>query len=168
MHFITQSVLKTVCERIGCSYMAQMTAVNRMRFRRRTRRGLLCWAQYCGMSCTMVYWLRLRLHKGPQIIEFTSDIALVIRGKYVWNYFVIWSLQPFSQFIHNWRDLQLKVDSERQIFWETYHGNFIYSQSFFQKSAYRKSPKNYFLFIFHFDASNRDTNPGFTSNKSTH
>ena len=33
-------------------------------------------------------------------------------------------------FIHKWRDLQFKVDSERQIFWETFHGNFIYSQSF--------------------------------------
>ena len=47
-------------------------------------------------------------------------------------------------FIHKWRDLQLKVDSERQIFWETFHGNFIYSQSFCQKSAERKSPKKYF------------------------
>ena len=25
-------------------------------------------------------------------------------------------------FIHKWRDLQFKVDSERQIFWETFHG----------------------------------------------
>ena len=24
-------------------------------------------------------------------------------------------------------DLQFKVDSERQIFWKTFHGNFIYS-----------------------------------------
>ena len=30
-------------------------------------------------------------------------------------------------FIHKRRDLQFKVDSERQIFWETFHGNFIYS-----------------------------------------
>ena len=29
-------------------------------------------------------------------------------------------------FIHKWRDLQFKVDFERQIFWETFHGNFIY------------------------------------------
>ena len=29
-----------------------------------------------------------------------------------------------------WRDLQFKVDSERQIFWETFHGILIYSQSF--------------------------------------
>ena len=41
-------------------------------------------------------------------------------------------------FIYKWRDLQFKVDSERHIFWETFHGNFIYSQSFCQKSAKRK------------------------------
>ena len=39
----------------------------------------------------------------------------------------------------------------RQIFSETLHGNFVYSQSFVycQKSAERKSPKKYF-FVFHF------------------
>ena len=50
-------------------------------------------------------------------------------------------------FIHNWRDLQFKVDSERQIFWETFHGNFIYFQSFCQKSAERKSPYKYFSYF---------------------
>ena len=50
-------------------------------------------------------------------------------------------------FIHKWRDLQFKVDSERQIFWETFHGNFIYSRSFCQKSAERKSPKKYFSYF---------------------
>ena len=48
-------------------------------------------------------------------------------------------------FIHKWRDLQFKVDSERQISWETLHGNFIYSQSFCQKFAETKSSKKYFL-----------------------
>ena len=32
-------------------------------------------------------------------------------------------------FIHKWRDLQFKVDSEQQI-WETFHGNFIYFSEF--------------------------------------
>ena len=42
-------------------------------------------------------------------------------------------------FIHKWRDLQFKVDSERPIFWETFHGDFLfYFQSFCQKSAERK------------------------------
>ena len=51
----------------------------------------------------------------------------------------------FVNFIHKWRDLQFKVDSERQIFPETFHGNFIYSQ--FYSSAERKSPKKYFLYF---------------------
>ena len=33
-------------------------------------------------------------------------------------------------FMYKWRDLQFKIDSERQIFWETSYGNFIDSQSF--------------------------------------
>ena len=49
-------------------------------------------------------------------------------------------------FIHKWLNLQFKVDSERQIFWETFQGNFIYSQSFCQNSAERKSSKKYFLY----------------------
>ena len=73
-----------------------------------------------------------------------------------------WPLQPFSQdyslashttngviFIRERRDLQFNVDSERQFFEKLFHGSFIYSQSFYQKSAERKSPKKYF-FIFHF------------------
>ena len=75
-----------------------------------------------------------------------------------------WPLQPFSQdyglashtthvvcvnFIRERRDLQFNVDSERQFFEKLFHGSFIYSQSFCQKSAERKSPKKYF-FIFHF------------------
>ena len=51
-------------------------------------------------------------------------------------------------FIHKRRDLQFfKVVSERQIFWETFHGHFIYSPSFCQKSAERKSPKKYFSYF---------------------
>ena len=68
-----------------------------------------------------------------------------------------WPLQPFSQdyglgshtthvvcvnFMREWRDLQFNVDSERQIFEKLFHGNFIYSQSFCQKSGERKSPRN--------------------------
>ena len=53
-------------------------------------------------------------------------------------------------FIHKCRDLQFKVNFERQIFWETFQCNFIYSQSFCQKSAERKSLKKYF-FYFVFD-----------------
>ena len=84
-------------------------------------------------------------------------------GGYVHTYIHNWPLQPFSQdywpsfshhlccvcqfFIHKCLDLQFKVDSKRQIFWETFHSNFIYSQSFSQKSAERKSPKKYFSYF---------------------
>ena len=33
-------------------------------------------------------------------------------------------------FIHKWRDLQFEVDSERQIFVETFYGNLIYFREF--------------------------------------
>ena len=49
--------------------------------------------------------------------------------------------------IHKLRDLQFKVDSERKIFWKTFDVNFIYSQSFYPKSAERKSPKKYSLYF---------------------
>ena len=55
-------------------------------------------------------------------------------------------------FICEWRDLQFNVVSERQIFEKLFHGRFIYSQSFCQKSAEAKSSKKYFFFIFRFDA----------------
>ena len=44
----------------------------------------------------------------------------------------------------NGRDLQFKVDFEWQFFKKTFHGNFIYFQSFCQISAERKSSKKYF------------------------
>ena len=78
------------------------------------------------------------------------------------TYILNWSLQPFSQdydlvshttyvvcvnFVHEWRDLQFKVDSERQIFDKVFIAIYIYSQSFCQKSAERKSPKKYFFYF---------------------
>ena len=39
----------------------------------------------------------------------------------------------------------LILTHEWQIFWETFHGNFVYSHSFCQKSPERKWPKKYFL-----------------------
>ena len=71
-------------------------------------------------------------------------------------------------FVHKWRNLQFKVDSERQIFWETFHGNFIYSQSLCQKSAERKLPKKYFLYFVLIWCLAWDSNPGFSFNEPTH
>ena len=93
-----------------------------------------------------------------------------------------WPLQPFSQdyaltshtthvvyvnFIHEQRDLQFNVDSERQIFEKLFHGSFIYSQSFCQKSAERKSLKKYFSYLIFDDWPGIWTQP-FSSNKPTH
>ena len=49
-------------------------------------------------------------------------------------------------FLHKWRDLQFKIDSGRQIFWETFHGDFIYSQSFCWEGIAEE-----ILFEFYFD-----------------
>ena len=69
-----------------------------------------------------------------------------------------WPLQLFSQdyglashtthvvcvnFIREFRDLQCNVDSERYIFGKLFPGRFIYSPSFCQKSAEKKSSKKY-------------------------
>ena len=40
-------------------------------------------------------------------------------------------------FIHKWRDLQFTVDSERQIFWETLHGNFLFTLRVFARNLLR-------------------------------
>ena len=92
--------------------------------------------------------------------KFTSvprQTGLRLNNKYIHTY-IIGHYNPLDRFIdqdshsiyfvcvnfiHKWRDLQFKVDSERQIFWETFNANFIYSQSFCQKSAERKSSKKY-------------------------
>ena len=86
---------------------------------------------------------------GERIKLIICQIRYELSVTYIHN----WSLQPFSQdywpsfshhlhfvcvnFIYKWLDLQFKFDSERQIIWETFCGNFIYSQSFCQKSAKR-------------------------------
>ena len=126
----------------------------------------------CGFMLRIIRWIinPLRLNKkfyrfknnsecGNNIYEsptrLSSERQFVIHA-YVYN----WPLQPFSQdyglashtthfvcvnFIREKRDLQYNVDSEQQIFEKIFHCRFIYSQSFCQKSAERKSPKKYFF-----------------------
>ena len=64
-----------------------------------------------------------------------------------------------------------------RFFEKLFHCRFIYSQSFCQKSAERKSQKKYFvyeiffflnIFIFSFWSLTLDTKTGSTSNKATH
>ena len=70
-------------------------------------------------------------------------------------------------FIHKWRDLQFKVDSERQIFWETFHGNFYLLSEFFARNLLRGNPRRY-TFRISFWCLAWDSNPDFSSNKPTH
>ena len=53
-------------------------------------------------------------------------------------------------FIHKWWDLQLIVDSERQIFWETFHGNLYLLSEFLQKICWEEISAE-ILFVFCFD-----------------
>ena len=70
-------------------------------------------------------------------------------------------------FIHKWRDLQFKVDSERQIFWETFYGNFLFTLRVFARNLLRGNRRrNTFRILFWCLAW--DSNPGFSSNKPTH
>ena len=104
---------------------------------------------------------------------------MLIHITYIHN----WPLQPFSQdyglashtthvvcinFIHEWRDLQFNVDSERQIFKKLFHGSFIYSQSFCQKSAERESRRRNIFLYFIFDDWPGIRTQAFVSNKPTH
>ena len=91
------------------------------------------------------------------------------------------SVQPFSQhydlvshiiyivcinFIHEWWDLQLKVDYVRQIFEKLFHVNFIYFRIFL-RNLLRESPEK-ICFLISFCCRNRDLSRGLTSSKSTH
>ena len=53
-------------------------------------------------------------------------------------------------FIHKWRDLQFKVDSERQMFWETFHGNFYLISEFLPEICWVEIAED-ILFVFCFD-----------------
>ena len=53
-------------------------------------------------------------------------------------------------YIHKWRNLQFKVDSERQIFWETFHENFILLSEFLPEICWEEITEE-ILFVFCFD-----------------
>ena len=52
----------------------------------------------------------------------------------------------FTLCVHEWLDLQFKVDSGRQIFEKLFKAN-LFTLGFCQKTAERKSPKKYFLYF---------------------
>ena len=88
----------------------------------------------------------------------------------MYTYIHNWSLQPLSQdydlashitfiecvnFLHEWRDLQFKVDYERQIFEKLFMAICNYSQSFCQKSVEFSASflKSHFFFWQFFSSS---------------
>ena len=82
----------------------------------------------CLYLCSDVLYRIGHYNPSVRLIDLVSHTTYVVR----------------VNFIHKWRDLQFNVDSEWQIFWEIFHGIFIYSLSFCQKSAERNLPKKYF------------------------
>ena len=99
----------------------------------------------------------------PSKVEMTcknrNSVMDVIQRKkttYIHTYIHNWSLQPFSQdydlVSHTpyfgcvyMIDGNCSLKSTPNDF--TFHGNFIYSHSFCQKSAERKLPKKYFVIL---------------------
>ena len=53
-------------------------------------------------------------------------------------------------FIYKWRALQFKDDCERQIFWETFHGNFYLLSGFLPEICWEEIAEE-ILFVFCFD-----------------
>ena len=53
-------------------------------------------------------------------------------------------------FIHKWRDLQFKIDSERKIFWETFLWQFYLLSEFLPEICWEQIAQE-ILFVFRFD-----------------
>ena len=103
--------------------------------------------QQMGAFCFGVYLSNLTLSFSPvhtYIIGHYNPsvriIDLVSHATYV----------VCVNFIHQWRDLQFKVDSERQIFWETFHRNFYLLSEFLPEICWEEIAEE-ILFIFRFD-----------------
>ena len=84
-------------------------------------------------------------HHNPsvRIIELVSHTTYVV----------------FVNFMYKWRDLQFKFDSERQIFWETFHGSFNLLSEFLPEICWFMLFKHlpFILFIFKQDSGLKHT-----------
>ena len=98
---------------------------------------------------------------------------------YVHTYIHNWTLETFSQdyglhshtthvvcvnFIHEWRDLQLNIDSERRNIFMTD----LFTLRVFATNLLRGKRQRNIFFHISFRCLARDTNPDFASNKLTH
>ena len=84
--------------------------------------------------CTYITYIIGHYNPSLRIVDLVSNTIYVV----------------CVNFIHKWRNLQFKVDSERQIFWETFHSNFIYSQEFLPEIRWEEIAEE-ILLVFCFD-----------------
>ena len=63
-----------------------------------------------------------------------KDVLIPYSESILLHYLVFYSTNN----IHEWRDLQFKVDSERQIFEKLFIAIFFYSKNFYQKALSRR------------------------------
>ena len=108
----------------------------------------------CLSLCRMLFWKLWTACKVERITLLYCSTMLIV-------HIIHWPLQSFSQncglashttyvvcfnFIREWRTYSLTSTLNVFIFCEKFfHGRFVYSQSFCQTSAERKSPKKYFF-----------------------
>ena len=83
---------------------------------------------------THLMLLLIEISKFLHLNVYTNVYIFIVVHTYIIGHYnpSVWIIDLVSHttyvvcvyFIHKWRDLQFKVNSERQIFWETFHGNF--------------------------------------------
>ena len=90
------------------------------------------------IDCVQLYFINTYIigHYNPSV----RIIVLVSHTTYV----------VCVNFRHKWRDLLFKVDSDRQIFWETFHGNSDLPSEFLPEICWEEIAAE-ILFVFCFD-----------------
>ena len=132
---------------------------------------------YCDLLALLT-WILLKMFKAflsQEYIQLTGNL-LVMKITYIIGHYNpsvgITDLVSHTtyvvcvNFIYRWRDLQFKVDSERQIFWETFHSNLFTLRVFARNLLRGNRRRNIFRISFWRLAWN--TNPVFSSYKPTH
>ena len=89
------------------------------------------------------------------IVRFKSKLRTYVIGHYNPSVRIIDLVSHatyvvYVNFRHKWRDLQFKVDSERQIFWETFHGSFNLLSEFLPEICWEEIAEE-ILFVSCFD-----------------
>ena len=97
---------------------------------------------------------------------FDSKVASLRRIRKE-NLIILKSLLCVLIFIHKWRDLQFKVDSERQIFFEKLFMAILLTLRVFARNLLSGNRRRN-TFRISFWCLAWDSNPGFSSNKPTH